>query len=80
MERTQTDTGTQCTSKEFQEDISICVVWLASEAPEHQENNNQVEVTWRVLQTITHSIIVHTRVYDEYIHFAFIYTTDHIFL
>ena len=44
-------------------------------APEHQEINGQVEVTWRTLRTITHSHMVHDRV-----HFAFMYTTDHIFL
>ena len=41
--------------------------------------NDQVEVTWWTLQTISHSIMVHTRVLDKYIHFALMYTTDHIF-
>ena len=41
--------------------------------------NGQVEVTWRILQTIAHSIMVHVRVSDKYIHFALMYTTDHLF-
>ena len=43
------------------------------------EINGQVEVKWRTLCTIEHSIMVHARVLEAYIHFAFIYTTDHIF-
>ena len=41
--------------------------------------NVQVEVTWRTLRTITHSILVHAQVLKAYIRFAFIYTADHIF-
>ena len=48
-------------------------------APEHQEINGQVEVTWRTLRTISHSIMVHARVSEAYDHFALMYTTDHIF-
>ena len=48
-------------------------------APEHQEMNGQVEVTWRKLRTIAHSLMVHARVPENYIHFALMYTTDHIF-
>ena len=40
--------------------------------------NVQVEVTWQTLQTITHSIILHTQVLDKYIHFELIYTTGYI--
>ena len=40
--------------------------------------NYQVEVTWQKLRTVIHSIMVHTRVSDKYIHFALIYTTDNI--
>ena len=39
----------------------------------------QVEVTWITLRTIAHSIMVHAIVLEAYIHFALIYTTDHIF-
>ena len=42
--------------------------------------NGQVEVTWRTLRTIAHSLMVHARVPEIYIHFALIYTTDHIIL
>ena len=48
-------------------------------APEHQEMNGQVKVTWRTLRTIAHSIMVHDRVLESYIHFELIYTTCHIF-
>ena len=48
-------------------------------APEHQEMNGQVKVTWITLPTIKHSLMVHARVSEAYIHFAFMYTTDHIF-
>ena len=41
--------------------------------------NGQVEVTWRTLRTIAHSLVVHDRVPENYIHFALMYTTDHIF-
>ena len=46
---------------------------------EHQEMNIQVEVTWRMLRTVAHSLMVHARVTEVYVHFALIYTTDHIF-
>ena len=48
-------------------------------APEHQEMNGQVEVKWRMFCTISHSLMVHARVSEGYIHFALMYTTDHIF-
>ena len=41
--------------------------------------NGQVEVTWRTLRTIAHSLMVHARVPENYIHIALMYTTDHIF-
>ena len=41
--------------------------------------NGQVEGTWRTLRTFTHSLMVHSRVLEAYIHFALMYTTDHIF-
>ena len=53
---------------------------MALAAPEHQEMNGKVEVTRRTLRTIEHSLMVHTRVLEEYIHFSLMYTTDHIFL
>ena len=41
--------------------------------------NGQVEVTWRTLRTVSHSLLVHTRVPEAYVHFSLMYTTDHIF-
>ena len=40
----------------------------------------QVETTWKILLTIVHSIMVHERVSENFIHLALMYTTDHIFL
>ena len=48
-------------------------------APEHQEMNKQVKVTRRTLHTIAHSLIVHARVLEVYIHLALMYTPDNIF-
>ena len=48
-------------------------------APEHQEINGQVEETWRTLRTFAHSLMVHARGPEVYVHFALMYTTDHIF-
>ena len=36
-------------------------------------------MTWRTLLTVAHSLMVHARVLEAYIHFALMYTTDHIF-
>ena len=41
--------------------------------------NGQVEVTWRTLHTVAHSLMVHARVPEVYVHFGLMYTTDHIF-
>ena len=48
-------------------------------APEHQEMNVQVEVTWRTLRKTAHALIVNARVLEVYVHFALMYTPDHIF-
>ena len=48
--------------------------------PHHQEMNGQDEVIWRTLCTIAHSLMVHARFLETYIHFSLMYTTDHIFL
>ena len=48
-------------------------------APEHQEMNRQVEVSCRTLRTVAHSLMVHARVPEVYVHFALMYTIDHIF-
>ena len=40
--------------------------------------NGKVEVTWITLRTVGHSLMVHARVPEVYVHFALMYTTDHI--
>ena len=42
--------------------------------------NRKVEVTWRTLRTIAHSLMVHDRVSEAYIRFTLMYTTYHISL
>ena len=44
----------------------------------YQEMYRQVEVNWRMLHTIVHSLIVHDRVLEVYINFALIYMSDNI--
>ena len=41
--------------------------------------NGQVEVTWRTLRTVAHSLMVHATVPEVYFHFAIMYTKYHIF-
>ena len=48
-------------------------------APEHQEMNGQDELTRGTLRTVAHSLMVHARVPEVYVHFSLMYTTDHIF-
>ena len=48
-------------------------------APEHQEINRQVEVTWRTLRTVAVFLIAHYKVPEVYVHFALMYTIYHIF-
>ena len=79
LERSLTDAGTQFTLTEFKDECQTRGVRLTLAAPEHQEMNGQVEVTWGTLRTIAHSLMVHARVPEVYVHFALIYTTDHIF-
>ena len=62
MERIQNDADMQVNSKEIQEGLSVCGVRLSVAAPHHQGINIQVEATWRTLQIIAHSIMVHARV------------------
>ena len=52
---------------------------LTLAASEHQEMNGQVEVTWRTLRTVAHSLMVYARVPEVYVHFTLMYTTYHIF-
>ena len=64
LARVSTDVGTQFSFTEFKEECQTCGVYLELAAPEHQEMNGQVEVTWRTLRTISHSLMVHTRVLE----------------
>ena len=52
---------------------------LTLAAPKHQEMNGKVEVTWKTLRTVAYSLMVHARVPEVYVHFALMYTIDHIF-
>ena len=79
LERISADAGTQFTSTDFKEECQTPGVRLTLAAPEHQEINGQVEVTWRTLCTIAHALMVHARVPEIYVHFSLMYTTDHIF-
>ena len=65
MEIIQIDARTQFTSKEFQEGLFVHGVLLKLVAPDHQEMNDQAEVTCRTLQNITYSIMVHTWVSEN---------------
>ena len=79
LERISADAGTQFTSTELRQEFQTRGVHLTLAAPEYQEMNRQDEVTWRTLRTISHSLMVHARVSEAYIHFSFMYTTYHIF-
>ena len=62
LERISAEAGTHFTSTEFKDEFQTRGVCLTLEAPEHQEMNRQVEVTWRTLSTVAHSLMVHARV------------------
>ena len=79
FEKISTYAGKQFTSTEFKKECQTCGVNLALAAPKHQDMYGQVKVTCRTLRTISHSLMVHDRVLEAYIHFAFMYTTYHIF-
>ena len=64
------DACTQFTSTEFKEECKTCGVHFMLAAPEHQEMNGQIGVTWRTLRTVAQSLMVHARVSEAYIHFA----------
>ena len=62
LERISADVGLQFTSTEFKDECQTRGVHLTFAAPEHKEMNGQVEVTWRTLRTVAHSLMVHARV------------------
>ena len=66
------------TSVEFNDECQTRGVLSMLEFPDHQEMNGQGEVTRRTLRTIAHSLMVHAGVLEAYIHFALLYTTNHI--
>ena len=41
--------------------------------------NGKVEVTWKNLRKISHSLMIHARFLEACIHFALMYNTDRIF-
>ena len=69
----------QFTSTDFKHECQTRGVRLTLAAIEHQEMNGQVEVTCRTLRTVSHSLMVHARVPEVYIHVALMYTTYQIF-
>ena len=74
LEIISADAGTQFTSTEFKKECQTRGVHLTLVDPEHQEMNGQVGLTWITLRTIVHSIMVHARVLEAYIHFQFMFT------
>ena len=79
LERISADLGQKFTSTEFIEECQTCGFHLTLESAVHQEMNRQVELTWRMLCKIAHSLMVYARVSEAYIHFELMYITDHIF-
>ena len=79
LEIISADAAMQFTSIEFQDECQTRSVWVALVAPEHQEINGQVEVTWIMLGTISHSRMVHAHFLAACIHSILMYTEDHIF-
>ena len=71
--------GRNLTLTEFKEECQACGLQLTLAAPEYQEMNRHVEVAWRTLRTIAHSLMVHAKVSEANIHFTIMYTTYHIF-
>ena len=65
--------------KQIKHECQTHGVYLTLAETEHQEMNGQVEVSWRTLRTVAHSLMVHARVLEVYVHFALMYTADHIF-
>ena len=79
LERISADAGTQFTFTELKYKCQTHRVRLTLVAPEHQDMNGKVEVTWRTLSTVVHYLMAHARSTEAYFHFALMYTTDHIF-
>ena len=80
LEIISADAGTQFTSTEIKHECQTRRVYLKLAVPEHKKMNRHFEVTWRTLCTIEHSLMVHTRVSEVYVHFLLMYMTDRIFM
>ena len=63
---------------EFKDEYQTGRVCLTLAAPEHQEMNRKVEVTWRTLHTLAYALMVHAIVLEVYVHFTLMYTTYHV--
>ena len=59
LERISADAGTQFTSTDFKDQCQNRRVCLTLATPKHQEMNGQVEVAWKTLRTVAHSLMVH---------------------
>ena len=70
LEKISADAGRHFTLTKFKEECQTCGFCLKLAAPEHQDMIGQVEVTWRTMCTVAHSLMVHTRVSEAYVHFA----------
>ena len=79
LERISADTSTQFTLTEFKDECQTHGFRLTLAAPDHQEMNRQAEVKFRTLRTVVHSLMVHARVPEVYVHSLLMHTTDHIF-
>ena len=79
LERISEYAGTQLTSTELKEECQTRGVCLTLEAPEHQDMNGPVDLTWRTLRTVVHALMVHAIVPEVYGHFTLMYTKYHIF-
>ena len=79
LEIVSSDARTQFSSTKFQDECKTHGVHLDSAALEHQEMNGQVKVTRRTLRTISHSLMLHARVFEAYISFALMFMSDDIF-
>ena len=78
MERISADSGTKFISMDFQDKYQTRGVWFTLADTYHLKMNRRVEVTHRTLHTIKHSLMVHARALEDYIHFALMYTADNI--
>ena len=79
MEIIPADASIQFSSTDFQDEYQTRGFWLTSAAMEHQEINRQLKLTWIMLRTTAHSLMVHAQVLEAYIHLALMYTAYHIF-